>query len=158
MPRRVEPGRRCGAVRRGSTFAPMGPRTRDFRLSGERRAGARRALRLELRARAGSASRPLRGHTLNISETGALIVLAGAVELGTLLELEIHVPGDPRPLVLEALAVREPEGSPGPPRAAFGVSFVSVPPAERRRLRELLYEDSAPVAVDRDAGRDPAPD
>ena len=117
----------------------------DIRLSGERRAGARRALRLPLRARPVAAARLLRGHTLNISETGALVVLAGAVELGTLLELEIDLPDDGRALRLEALAVRQPAGSPGPPREAFGVSFVSITPDDRRRLRELLYEDSGPV-------------
>ncbi len=117
----------------------------EIRLSGERRAGARRALRLPLRARPGVAGRSLRGHTLNISETGALVVLAGAVELGTLLELEIDLPDEGHTLRLEALAVRQPAGSPGPPREAFGVSFVSISPDDRRRLRELLYEDSGPV-------------
>ena len=119
---------------------------RGIRLSGERRQGARRALRATLRARPPGA-RTLRGHTLNLSETGALVVLAGAVELGTLLELEIALPDGGPPLVVEALAVREPEGSPGPPRAAYGVSFISIRPDDRRRLRELLYEDSGPVTT-----------
>jgi hypothetical protein len=73
-----------------------------------------------------------RGFTKNISLTGCRVKGNMAMRRGEAVMLQLHLPGEESPVIIERAAVRWVGGN------DFGLQFLSLQSVERERLRGLL--------------------
>lgn len=106
----------------------------------ERRAGERGAYRCPAEVMLDESDR-LRGHTLDLSATGALLVLPRKIELGREYRLRLILDDGKPPLEIWAMGIRsaEPSGSSSRP-VRIGMTFILPPMDAVLRIRNLLYQ------------------
>ncbi len=83
------------------------------------------------------------GTALDISKSGCRVRCPCALEQGTMLEVWLFMPDYDWPLRVERAVVRWKD------EEEFGLEFMNLRPSQRERLRQLLRQDSGPLAKPR---------
>ena len=139
---------------------PLG-RLRRLWFGPERRRSPRYRVNWSIRYR--RSENPLLAQTRDLSETGAGLTLLEKVPTGTLLDLEVPVPGRQEPLKVTATVVWTKEvapepGSSDPQRRFFvGVHFKNLSPPLQQELGILLKNPGYPLDPERPAVSTPRP-
>ena len=110
----------------------------------ERRAGERGAYRCPVEVMFDE-NECLRGQTLDLSPTGALLVLPRQIELGKEYRLRLILDDGKPPLEVWAMGIRNADDSTSSSRPVrVGVTFILPPMDAVLRIRSLLYQ-SQPI-------------
>ncbi|HZR28185.1 MAG TPA: PilZ domain-containing protein [Terriglobales bacterium] len=77
------------------------------------------------------AATTLHGRTKNISESGMAATLAGDISLGTIVELQFHLPQTPKPMIIHA-EVRYNQGF------QYGFKFINITAQQAETIGRVL--------------------
>ena len=91
-------------------------------------------LLVQIQARTGTRTGQRIVQTENISESGMLLRTRERVDVGTELDLEFSLPGDPRPIRGRAVVVRHAVAE-VEPAVGFAIRFLQLAPGSAKRLR-----------------------
>ncbi len=99
----------------------------------------RREVKLMLKARVDlpGMERPFFGQTLNLSRRGLLLVADREMLIGAPIELQFNLPGDPRPVKVAGMIVREAGERKQAKGKVYGVHFTHLEPPDRLRIADF---------------------
>jgi hypothetical protein len=110
------------------------------------RQAERRSIRLPIRL-LGVRDAVIHGHTLNLSASGALIVVPVSLPLGNLIEVELDLPDGGAPVSVTAMAVRQATDRPIGRARHVGLTFLMPSRTFVSRVRALVFENDEATDV-----------